>query len=381
MASTTFHILDSAATRVAGKARDDSSINATELAQTQTDYLDCGWEIDEAFVGRTWRLVIACKDTLSQARRKENALWRLWFQRKMGLGKLDPSSINWYVHFCLSFRDPVFDPTIRDKHEDLHLKPLFGPIVLSRQTSTTDLQVPAAVKIPQRGRPLLVSNSSNFQYRGVLRVSSSSPFSQGPRSLSPGSSISYGSSVDSTTIDGPHTPSTSPIRRITFNGYVAQSIIRDDPLPTPEEDSPWPKSAQIHPESAALSRSSSAVKWLDPLPLLTIKPPQPAPPVSPTQKITSTRVYEEPIVVYVLPPGASRQLEESQSRVSLRAAAESDEEPSMRRGRGLARTRSSANLNVEETRGETSPPPRAPSAESDHDRRRPRKKARFSLGA
>lgn len=95
MASTTFHIIDSAVTRGLGKARDDSSILATHLAQTQTDYLDCDWEIDEAFVGRTWRLVIACKDTVSQSRRKENALWRLWFQRKMGLGKLDPSSINW----------------------------------------------------------------------------------------------------------------------------------------------------------------------------------------------------------------------------------------------------------------------------------------------
>ena len=95
MASTTLHIIDSATTRVPGKARDDSSIHATHLAQNQTDYLDCDWEIDEAFVGRTWRLVIACKDTVSQSRRKENALWRLWFQRKMGLGKLDPSSINW----------------------------------------------------------------------------------------------------------------------------------------------------------------------------------------------------------------------------------------------------------------------------------------------
>lgn len=95
MASTKFHTIDSAATRVAGKARDDSSIRATKLAQTQTDYLDCDYEIDEAFVGRTWRLVIACKDTVTQARRKENALWRLWFQRKMGLDRLDPSSINW----------------------------------------------------------------------------------------------------------------------------------------------------------------------------------------------------------------------------------------------------------------------------------------------
>ena len=137
----------------------------------------------------------------------------------------------------------------------------------------------------------------------------------------------------------------------------------------------------MHPENAPLSRSSSFVKWLDPLPLLTIKPPQPGPPVSSIQEEASDRIYEEPIVVYVLPPGASRQLEESHSRVSVRAAAESDEEPSMRRGRGLARTRSSANLNVEEARGETSPPPRDPSAESDQDRRRPRKKARFSLGA
>lgn len=226
-------------------------------------------------------------------------------------------------------------------------------------------------------------SSSNFQRPGVLRVSSSSPFPQSSRSLSPGSSISYGSSVDSTTtIDGPHTPSTSPIRRITFNGYVAQSIIRDDPLPTASADLPRSKSVRIHQESTTLSRSSSSVKWLDPLPLLTIKPPQSAPPVSPTRKVPSTtRIYEEPIVVYVLPPGASRQLEESQSRVSVRAAAESDEEPSMRRGRGLARTLSSASLNVEEARGRTSPPPRAPSAESDQDRRRPRKKARFSLGA
>lgn len=95
MVKTTLHIIDSAVTRVAGKARDDSSIRATQLAQTQTDYLDCDCEIDEAFVGRTWRLVIACKDTVTQARRKENALWRLWFQRKMGLDRLDPSSINW----------------------------------------------------------------------------------------------------------------------------------------------------------------------------------------------------------------------------------------------------------------------------------------------
>lgn len=228
---------------------------------------------------------------------------------------------------------------------------------------------------------LISKSSSNIERRGVLRVSSSSPFPQTSRSLSPGSSISYGSSVDSTTtIDGPHTPSTSPIRRITFNGYVAQSIIRDDPLPTPSEDLPWSKSVQMHPENIALSRSSSSVKWLDPLPLLTIKPPQPAP-VSSKREVASARIYEEPIVVFVLPPGASRQLEESHSRVSVRAAAESDEEPSMRRGRGLARTRSSANLNVEEARGGTSPPPRAPSAESDQDRRRPRKKARFSLGA
>jgi hypothetical protein len=107
MASKTLYIIDSAATRIPGKARDDSSIRATELAQTQTDYLDCDGGIDEAFVGRTWRLVIACKDTVSQARRKENALWRLWFQRKMGLGKLDPSSINWYVHVrpCISQSD------------------------------------------------------------------------------------------------------------------------------------------------------------------------------------------------------------------------------------------------------------------------------------
>jgi len=143
---------------------------------------------------------------------------------------------------------------------------------------------------------------------------------------------------------------------------------------------PRSKSFQVHPESAALSRSSSFVKWLDPLPLLTIKPPHPAPPVSPIQEEDSTRIYEEPIVVYVLPPGAQRQLEESQSRVSVRAAAESDEEPSMRRGRGLARTRSSASLNVEEARGAASPPPRTPSADSDQDRRKPRKKARFSLG-
>jgi hypothetical protein len=88
---------------------------------------------------------------------------------------------------------------IRDKYEDLHLKPLFGPIVLSRRPSTANLQVPVAVKIPQRGRPLLISkSSSNLQRRGVLRVSSSSPFPQASRSLSPGSSISYGSSVDST---------------------------------------------------------------------------------------------------------------------------------------------------------------------------------------
>jgi hypothetical protein len=123
---------------------------------------------------------------------------------------------------------------------------------------------------------------------------------------------------------------------------------------------------------------SSAVKWLDPLPLLTIKPPQPAPAVSLVQESSSTRLYDEPIVVYVLPAGASRQLEKSHSRVSFRATTESDEQPSMRRGRGLARTRSSANLNVEETRGATSPPP---SAESDHDRRQSRKKARFSLEA
>ena len=95
MASKTLHIIDEAATRVTRRARDDSSIHTTELAQTQTDYLDCDCEIDEAFVGRTWRLVIACRDTVSQSRRKENALWRLWFQRKMGLDKLDPSSINW----------------------------------------------------------------------------------------------------------------------------------------------------------------------------------------------------------------------------------------------------------------------------------------------
>jgi len=278
----------------------------------------------------------------------------------------------------------IFDLPIRDKYEDSHLKPLFGPIVLSRQLSTADLQVPGAVKIPQRGRPLLVSkSSSDLQRRGVLRVSSSSPFPHTSRSLSPGSSISYGSSVDSTTtIEGPHTPSTSPIRRITFNGYVAQSIIRDDPIHTASEHLPWSKSVQTYPESTALSRSSSYVKWLDHLPLLTIKPPQPAPPVSPKLQVASTRTYEEPIVVYVLPPGAApRHLEESHSRVSVRAAAESDEEPSMRRGRGLARTRSSANLNVEEARGETSPPPRTPSAESDQDTRRPRKKARFSLGA
>ena len=273
--------------------------------------------------------------------------------------------------------------TIRDKYEDLHLKPLFGPIVLSRQSSTANLQVSVGVKIPQRGRPLIISkSSSNIQRRGVLRVSSSSPFPQSSRSLSPGSSISYGSSVDSTaTVDGPHTPSTSPIRRITFNGYVAQSIIRDDPLPTASEDLHWSKSVKMHPENTVLSRSSSSVKWLDTLPLLTIKPPQPAPPVSPIREVDSSRTYEEPIVVFVLPPGATRQLEESHSRVSIRAAAESDEEPSMRRGRGLARTRSSANLNVDEARGGTSPPPRAPSADSDQDRRRPRKKARFSLGA
>jgi hypothetical protein len=284
--------------------------------------------------------------------------------------------------YDLAFRNLIFDPTIRDKYEDLYLKPLFGPIVLSRQPSTADIQVPIAVKIPQRGRPLLVSKSSNFERRGVLRVSSASPFPQSSRSLSPGSSISYGSSVDSTTTtDGPHTPSTSPIRRITFNGYVAQSIIRDDPLPTASERVPWSKSVQIHSDSTALSRSSSSLKWLDQLPLLTIKPPQPAPPVSPIRQSTSTRIYEEPVVVYVLPPGASRQLEQSHSRVSIRAAAESDEEPSMRRGRGLARTRSSASLNAEEARGETSPPPRAPSADSDHDTRRTRKKARFSLGA
>lgn len=229
---------------------------------------------------------------------------------------------------------------------------------------------------------IISKSSSNIQRRGVLRVSSSSPFPQSSRSLSPGSSISYGSSVDSTaTIDGPHTPSTSPIRRITFNGYVAQSIIRDDPLPSASEDLHWSKSVQMHPENTVLSRSSSSVKWLDTLPLLTIKPPQPAPPVSPIREAASARIYEEPIVVFVLPPGATRQLEESHSRVSIRAAAESDEEPSMRRGRGLARTRSSANLNVEEARGGTSPPPRAPSADSDQDRRRPRKKARFSLGA
>jgi len=283
----------------------------------------------------------------------------------------------------LHFYHLILFPTIRDKYEDLHLKPLFGPIVLSRQPSTANLQVPVGVSNQQRGRPLLIStSSSNIERRGVLRVSSPSPFPQASRSLSPGSSISYGSSVDSTaTTDGPHTPSTSPIRRITFNGYVSQSIIRDDPLPTAEEDSPWSKSVQMHPESTTLSRSSSSVKWLDPLPLLTIKPPQPAPPVSQIRQVTSTRIYEEPIVIYVLPPGALRQLEESHSRVSVRAAAESDEEPSMRRGRGLARTRSSANLNVEEARGETSPPPRAPSAESDQDRRRPRKKARFSFGA
>jgi hypothetical protein len=143
----------------------------------------------------------------------------------------------------------------------------------------------------------------------------------------------------------------------------------------------WSKSVRVRPESAAMSRSSSSVKWLDALPLLTIKPPHPAPPVSPIQEKASTRVYEEPIVVYVLPPGAQRQLEESHSRVSVRAAAESDGGPSMRRGRGLARTRSSANLNVEEARGNASPPPRTPSADSDQDRRLPRKKARFSLGA
>ena len=287
-----------------------------------------------------------------------------------------------FIH-GLAFPGLIFDPTFRDKYEDLHLKPLFGPIVLSRQLSTADFQIAAAIKVPQRGRPLLVSkSSSDLQRRGVLRVSSSSPFPQASRSLSPGSSISYGSSVDSTTtIDGLHTPSTSPIRRITFNGYVAQSIIRDDPLPTASEGISRSKSVQVRPEGTALSRSSSSVTWLDTLPLLTIKPPQPAPPVSPIREVTSTRVYEEPIVVYVLPPGASRQLEESLSRVSIRAAAESDEEPSMRRGRGLARTRSSANLNVEEARGNTSPSPRAPSAESDQDRRRPRKKARFSLEA
>jgi hypothetical protein len=58
MPSTTLHIIDSATLRVPGKARDDSSI---QLAQTQPDYLDCDWEIDEAFVGCAWRLVIACK--------------------------------------------------------------------------------------------------------------------------------------------------------------------------------------------------------------------------------------------------------------------------------------------------------------------------------
>ena len=69
--------------------------HATRLAQTQPHSLDWDWEIEEAFVGRTWRLVITCKDTVSQSRHKENALWCLWFQRKMGLGKLDPSPINW----------------------------------------------------------------------------------------------------------------------------------------------------------------------------------------------------------------------------------------------------------------------------------------------
>ena len=75
--------------------QDDFFVHATRVAQVQVDYFE--WDKGEALLGKTWRLATVAKDYVVDGRRKENALWRTWFQQRLGLQKIDPSVIEWYV--------------------------------------------------------------------------------------------------------------------------------------------------------------------------------------------------------------------------------------------------------------------------------------------
>lgn len=82
--------------------QDDFFLHATRVAQLQVDYFE--WDKGEALLGKTWRLATVAKDYVVDGRRKENALWRTWFQQRLGLKKVDPSAIQWFV---LSSVSPV----------------------------------------------------------------------------------------------------------------------------------------------------------------------------------------------------------------------------------------------------------------------------------
>jgi len=75
--------------------QDDFFVHATRVAQVQVDYFE--WDKGEALLGNTWRLATVAKDYVVDGRRKENALWRTWFQQRLGLKKIDPSVIAWFV--------------------------------------------------------------------------------------------------------------------------------------------------------------------------------------------------------------------------------------------------------------------------------------------
>lgn len=75
--------------------QDDFFIHATRVAQVQVDYFE--WDKCEAILSKTWRLATSAKDYVVDGRRKENVLWRTWFQQRLGLKKIDPSVIEWFV--------------------------------------------------------------------------------------------------------------------------------------------------------------------------------------------------------------------------------------------------------------------------------------------